>query len=250
MAMYVYKDSERTIELYARDALKENKDTRYYCPNPECDAHMYMCGVDGVSSTYFSANRLAHRHIKGCDFDASNSFNSAKFDEKAFDFQKVLENMKISNAVTNKKKLPSPHKDGESMPKPLRTIRQVYDMCKSYPCTHSYNGLEIGQMLLDDRSEYMYPKGVFNNKIIESRVKSGMFYDSDKSEIRLVAPSSKKYEFILQFSDEVLFKTIKNDIYNNRDKLIIVAGYWQSSGTFDVFCAEMFSKKQIAVISK
>ncbi|WP_267934251.1 hypothetical protein [Paenibacillus profundus] len=39
MAMYVYKDKGRTKELYAKDALKEDKNKRYYCPNPNCDAH-------------------------------------------------------------------------------------------------------------------------------------------------------------------------------------------------------------------
>ncbi|GAA0377311.1 hypothetical protein GCM10008933_05760 [Paenibacillus motobuensis] len=83
--------------------------------------------------------------------------------------------MRIPSKSVLKKKSPNPHKTGESDSKPLRTTRQIYDMCKSYPCSHSYNNLVIGQMLLDDRSEYMYPKGVFGNRVIESIVRSEEF---------------------------------------------------------------------------
>lgn len=250
MAVYVYEDKKRTKELYAKNALKEDKNKRYYCPNPNCDAHMYICNVDGVSSAYFSATRKPHPHITGCDFEASNNFNSQKFDEINFDFEDVLEAMRKPSTSVSKKKSSNLHKTGEPDSKPLRTIRQIYDMCKSYPCSHKYNNLVIGQMLLDDRSEYMYPKGVFGNRVIESKVKSGIFYDSTKMGIYLVAPSSQKYEFILQFSDIKLFKTIKNKLYNNKDKLIVVSGLWKPSKTFDVFLTEIMSEKQIAIITK
>lgn len=247
--MYVYKDRERTKEFYAKDALKEDKNTRYYCPNPNCNAHMYLCSVDGASSAYFRPTRKAHPHLKGCEFKSSNSFNPQKFDENAFDFENVLEAMRQPSKPVLKNKFPSPPKTGESKTKPLRTIRQIYDMCKSYPCTCSYNNLIIGQMLLDDRSEYMYQKGVFGNRVIEAKVKKGNFYDSKKMVLRLVAPSSQKYEFILQFGDMELFKTARDSLYNNRDKLIVVSGYWESSGTFNVFCTKFKCKNQITVIT-
>lgn len=250
MAMYVYKDSSRTLELYATDALRKDIETRYYCPNPNCDAHMYLCGVDGLSTAHFSANRKNYPHIEGCDFGSKNGFKADKIDEKAFDFQSLLDNMKVPSSPTKKKESPSPHKTGEADLKPLRTLRQVYDMCKSYTCTHSYNNQVIGKMLLDDRSEYMYPKGVFGNRIIEARVRAGNFYDPNKREIYLVAPSSQKYEFILQISDMKLFGLIRDTLFNNRDKFIIVAGLWETSGTFNVFKTNLTSQKQIKPVSE
>ena len=50
--MYVYKDKARTEKLYAKDAFKKDKNTRFYCPNPKCDAHMYICNAEGSSLTY------------------------------------------------------------------------------------------------------------------------------------------------------------------------------------------------------
>lgn len=249
MAMYVYKDNLRTRELYAQDALKQDMDTRYYCPNPNCNAHMYLCGVDGLSTAHFSANRKAFPHINGCGFGSSNEFKPNNTDESTFNFQTALENMLKSSSATKKKKSPNIHETGESNLKPLRTIRQIYDMCKSYTCTYSYNNQVIGQLLLDDRSEYMYPKGVFGSKIIEAKVKAGIFYNPKEREIYLVAPSSQKYEFVLKVSDDELFCYLRDSLYNNRGKFIIVAGIWESAGKFNVFQTDVTSKRQIKVIT-
>lgn len=249
MAMYVYKDDKKTIEFYAQDAVKGDMGIRYYCPNPNCDAHMYLCGVDGLSAAHFSANRKSHPHIDGCGFGSSNGFNPNNTDESSFDFQTSLENMMNPSSPTKKKKSPDGHKTGISKLKPLRTIRQVYDMCKSYTCTQSYNNQLIGQMLLDDRSEYMYPKGVFGNRIVEAKIKTGKFYNPNKKEIYLLGPSSRKYEFILQVSDNELFSFIRDSLFNNRDRLVIVAGRWESSATFNVFKTNVTSKRQIKIIT-
>jgi hypothetical protein len=44
--MYVFKDKLRTTKFYAKDSIKENRNTRFYYPNPACDANMYICGKD------------------------------------------------------------------------------------------------------------------------------------------------------------------------------------------------------------
>lgn len=71
----------------------------------------------------------------------------------------------------------------------------------------------------------------------------------DVLQIYLSAPiNSGKYSFILQFADKDLYRTIRDEIYNNRDKIIIVAGEWGASGVYNSFVAEVISKKQIAII--
>ncbi len=195
--MYVFKDKQRKIKFYAKDATKENRDIRFYCPNPYCDAHMYICGVDGLSAAYFSANRQNHPHINGCSYGSPNNFNASEYDENAFDFENVLEALMTPSQSTIRKETPGPHKTGDPTKKPFRTIRQVYDMCKSFDPADTYSGVEIGQMIVDDRSEYMYPKGVFRKRIIEGQAK-GQFYNSIKKEITISAPiKSRKYSFVL-----------------------------------------------------
>ena len=90
-------------------------------------------------------------------------------------------------------------------------------------------------MILDDRSEYRYPKGCFGNRIIEATV-DGRLYNDEKKEVYLVSPiNSKKYTFILSFSDEDNYKKIRSEIYNNRDIIIVIAGKWESSGEYNKF---------------
>ena len=121
-------------------------------------------------------------------------------------------------------------------------------MCKSKPVTETYGNKEIGSIILDDRSEYRYPKGCFGKRIIESFPKRKL-YDSTKKQVYLSSPiNSVKYSFILQFADEILYRTIRDEIYNNRNKIIIVAGKWESSGIYNSFTAKITSKKQVVIM--
>lgn len=100
--------------------------------------------------------------------------------------------------------------------------------CKGYSVTETYGDKEIGEMLLDDRSEYKYPRGCFGNRFIEARAK-GKFYDSIKKQIYLIAPmNSEKYSFIWKFTDSKTYNIIWNEIYNNQDKIIVAVGKWES----------------------
>lgn len=249
MAMYVYRDNARTQKLYAKDASGEDKNTRFYCANPNCNAHMYICNVNGSSSAYFRAIYSQHGHIHNCPFHSSNDFNPDDHNEAAFDFENGVKNLMLPSSPVTSKTTPAPHHSGESKDKPLKTIRQIYDMCKSYVCTDVYNHFTIGQMLVDDRSFYMYPKGVFGYRIIEGKIFKGHFYNSDKLEIKITAPITNcAYTFLLKFQRKILFNTIRENIYANRDKIMVVAGKWKPSGTYNMFCADISSKKQITII--
>ena len=111
----------------------------------------------------------------------------------------------------------------------------IYSLCKSLSVRDTYAGKEIGSMILDDRSKYRYPKGCFGNRIIEATV-YGRLYNDEKKEVNLASPiNGKKYTFILSFSDEDNYKKIRSEIYNNRDKIIVIAGKWESSGEYNKF---------------
>ena len=103
-------------------------------------------------------------------------------------------------------------------------------------------------MILDDRSEYRYPKGCFGNRIIEATV-DGRLYDDEKKEVYLASPiNSKKYTFILSFLDEDNYKKIRSEIYNNRKKIIVIAGKWESAGEYNKFTSKVYGTKQVAII--
>lgn len=254
MANYAYRDQERTIVLYSSDAVKEDRNKAFYCPNPKCNAKLYICAIDGSKSAYFRATKHNSKHIEKCPFGNSNSeFNKDKFDETKFVFNNAIDKLLCATEIRKKKKNVREHNTrgyniGESELHPPRTIRQLYSLCKSMPVRSRYGDKEIGEMLLDDRSGYRYPKGCFGNKIIEAVAKLRI-YDDSKKEIYLTAPmDSKKYTFILSFDDRAIYRDIRSEIFNNKDKIIVVCGKWESSGIYNFFVTKMYSKKQIAVI--
>ena len=210
---------------------------------------MFICGLDGSSSAYFGATYTKYPHTEGCAFGSSNNFKAVDHDEDSFDFRKAMETMTIPSKPVKKTDTPNPHKTGEPSKKPLRTIRQIYDMCKAYKCSDTYNDVKIGQMLLDDRSVYMYPKGVFGYKLIEAKVKAGYYYDNNAQTVTLCTPAKDgKYQLQLKFDNRELFISVRDKLFNNRDKIVLVGGNWQPTKKFNMFYVNTTSKKQYHVI--
>lgn len=40
MSNYAYRDLERKIVLYSSQAIKEDRNETFYCPNPKCEAKL------------------------------------------------------------------------------------------------------------------------------------------------------------------------------------------------------------------
>lgn len=130
---------------------------------------MHIRHKEGVSVAYFSAIP-SHAHIKGCLHGSKNGFNPNNYNEEKFEFDNALAALTMPSKRQRKKEIPGEHGSGKVTLKPPHTLQQIYFMCKSYDCADTYNGITIGRMLLDNRSAYMYPKGVFGWKIIEGKM--------------------------------------------------------------------------------
>lgn len=249
MAKYAFRDEQRKEIIYSNEAVKEDRNTAFYCPNTDCNAQLYICAIDGSKAAYFRATKPQHPHIPNCLYGTrSIEFDENQFDESRFDYDKAMESLfgLTDTAIASNKS--GEHSIGEPQKHPPRTIRQMYSMCKSLPVKSKYGNKEIGEMLLDDRSEYRYPKGCFGNRIIEATVKK-RFYDSEKKQIYLTAPvTSKKYSFVLDFSDNDTYKFIRNEIFNNSDKIIIVGGKWKPTDKYNYFISSVNGRKQVAII--
>lgn len=251
MANHAYRDKERREIILASEALEENRDKFFYCPNPLCNSKLFICAVDGSRKAYFRATKSAYKHIANCPYaNSSVVFDDNKFNQSNFSFENAIQDLLIKN---NSKTIKSESKSstlGEHANHTLRTIKQIYSMCKQFPPNYSYGNEKIGRMILDDRTTYWYPKGVFGFKIIESCVK-GRFYDNDKNEIYLVAPvANPNYHFILSISDINLYKKIRNMVFENQDKFIIVAGDWKPSNLgYGYFETRIYSDRQISFLN-
>ena len=251
MANHAYRDKERQDLILASEALEENRDKSFYCPNPLCNSKLFVCAGDGSRKAYFRATKSAYKHIANCPYaNSSVVFDDNKFNQSNFSFENAIQDLLIKN---NSKTIKSESKSstlGEHANHTLRTIKQIYSMCKQFPPNYSYGNEKIGRMILDDRTTYWYPKGVFGFKIIESCVK-GRFYDNDKNEIYLVAPvANPNYHFILSISDINLYKKIRNMVFENQDKFIIVAGDWKPSNLgYGYFETRIYSDRQISILN-
>ncbi len=248
MALYAFRDKDRKKQILAADAITEDRNNVFYCPNKSCNAHLHICAVDGIKRAYFRATEKAYRHVDGCQFASSDEFDIDQFDEDKFLFEDALSRLFMPSMPQEKRKIPGEHGKGIPEKHPPKTIRQIYSMCKSMPVNKKYGDKEICDMLLDERSFYRYPKGCFGHRLIEAKAETKL-YDYTKNEIYVKAPiQGNGYIFIMHIQDEALFRKMRDEIYNNEDKIIVVAGKWESAGIFDHFATEIQSTKQVAVI--
>ncbi|EAH1469974.1 hypothetical protein D4264_15480, partial [Listeria monocytogenes] len=182
MGTYAYKNEDRNESsvIFAKDAQEKHRKVRYYCPNIDCPAELYICSLDGEKEAYFSANSSI-KHIDGCWGASKNSkIKLNEYTEELFEFEDALTNL-MKPVSTSKKDSErqegKTHGTGDSKLKPLRTIHQIYEMCKLNHIKDTYNGTLIGYMLLDNRSEYLYSKGIYGFKIVECTRQKPNFYN-------------------------------------------------------------------------
>ncbi|MES5109599.1 hypothetical protein ABVC38_00395 [Lactobacillus iners] len=250
MAYYAFKNKDHlgnlTGKIYATQALQGDLNQPYYCPNPACDALLYICSAQGSRQPYFSANHADHRHIFRCAYGSDLNFDKNNYDENSFDYNTLFNNLTSDNQKNNHRKNANqkgPTQHIATNIHPIRTIRQLYFMCKSSDIHDTYNGFKIWCMLLDSRSLPIYEHKTLTNCLIETTV-SHPSYNNIKNEVYLELDS---YTLTLNFNENKLFKSIKNTVFNNSDKLVIVAGDWQMVAP-DHYQTTIQTKKQIMVL--
>lgn len=255
MSMYAYTGIDRIDEekVIANAITDRTKGIRYYCPNPKCNAKMFLRSYDGERNSFFAASRKTG-HIEHCPYGSDNTFNPDLVNEEEFNAEfaisnlmNLLENSKKSmenkKITINKVEKEKEKTDKENIP---HTIKQIYDMCKSYDCNTIFNNQTIGQILIDCRSIYMFSRGIFGYRVIEAKCKKFLY--NNQREIFLETPIyNKKYSLTLYFENEELFTEIRKLLYDNRENVIIVAGKWEKTEKFNCFGTKIMSKRQIKV---
>ena len=204
---------------------------------------------DGESKSVFASSGNPG-HMEHCPYGSENAFNPEKTKEDGFNSDDAISNLmtvslKKKVSKTNTKQVAGGASEEAVVP---HTILQIYDMCKAHYCKDTFNGQTIGQILLDSRSVYMYPKGVFGYRIIEAKCRAYLY---DNENIYLETPiDNVKYHLKLHFEDRELFKRMKRLLFNNQNHVIIIAGKWESSGGCNCFVTEVVSDRQIKVLKR
>ena len=160
MSQYAFVDEARTEEIWAENATTKNKGISYYCPNPNCGTKMFIRNVDGERKAHFrSSGRPGH--IQYCPYGSDNGYNPNNTTEEGFDADDIIGRMMTTE---QRRQNPRVEREGQGMGEAAdnvpHTIRQVYDMCKAHSCRDMFNGQTIGQILVDSRSIYMFPRGI------------------------------------------------------------------------------------------
>lgn len=238
MSLFAFEDVLRQRKVLAIRC--SDRTRRFYCPNPHCDAHLFLCNQDGISKAYFRATFKSHSHNLDCYYKNSNVGSVENFDEKAFKFDDFMDNLfrssisqKRSTITSDNSKSPS----GNEI-KQVRTMRQIYSLCKSMDINDEFAGIKIWKMLLDNRSAKIYKKGVFGKRLIEAKFRN---YSKDSKTI--FVKLENQFVFALNFNDEDFFNKILSNILKNKEQNVIVAGNWKDNS--DKFYADITSQRQI-----
>lgn len=232
MVKHAYLNADRTQCVSARWALTANHSRRYFCPNPYCDAHLYICQSDGNRQGYFSANRKLHRHIEHCDYSSGDNSAREQYDESKFDFHKVMAKLITRDPYHPSKQTedkPNAVKTGNTVSrKQLTTVRQLYTLCKQNPPMEQFNNYKFGNMLFDERSKDMHPNGPIKEMLVEA-VKRRWFFDSEECTIFLKTATTRSYKLEIHVPDRRTYYQFKKTIFDNPDSKIVLAGTWSLS---------------------
>lgn len=251
MGDIAFRDIARTIKIKAKDAANEDLDTFYYCPNDLCNARLYVCSVHGSVKPYFRAPLKKYPHCENCSFSNTGSnFSISDYRENNFDFNNALISLmglEINNQNEQRNRAnnnTTTNANGTSRTV-LKSLNQIYLMCKSFSPNESYAGIQIKDMLLDGRTSDHYIDKLDGTFIIEAINKSRL-YDPDKLELYLTASvTNKEFDIVLNFEDTNLFWDCESKLFNNKNKVVVLAGNWTRDSINDPFRSNITSKKQI-----
>lgn len=230
----------------AEEALREDRSKSYFCPNKDCEARLHV--VDGMTP-YFAANRnFGHR--MGCTY-ASIRFESSRYDTKDFDVDKFVSRLlhESEGSVSRESKRESNNDAGHPTVLPIRTLKVLYNICKSHKIDDYINRVTVSGLLLDERSFLNYPIEDGQFRIVECRAKQGMKinYLGEKQMIKLHGPNSHG-RFTLRFNNKKLFWETQDRMYANSSFLFIVAGIWEKEENNNSYACNIVNKKQVFIV--
>ncbi len=111
MSYYVYEEVARTKKVLAKNTTERNRGIRYYCPNYECDARMFLWNLDGESKSFFRSSGKPG-HAEGCPYGSDNTYSPEKTKEEGFEADEAISNLMVAVTSKDGKKVnPKPPKE-------------------------------------------------------------------------------------------------------------------------------------------
>lgn len=250
MSIIAYSDFERTQKITAREAVESNHDIRYYCFNKRCNARLHVVHAE---SYYFAADKSSP-HTDYCPFAAKALFDPGQYNEASFEFDKLIAHLLNPSAKNESgskiltRFIDHPHSKNLS----IRTLGVLYDMCEQLEIDGSYNSVPIRSIVFDSRCDADSLQLHDEFRVIECQSERPDYlrYDRQHLTITLYAPvnSRNRKQFVLKFKEHDLYRKIQNTLYENKNKLIVVAGIWRQDSTGNSFATMIDIGNQLRVI--
>lgn len=253
MSKYACKDIGRTELIEAHLA---SKDEYYYCQNPKCEAKLKRIDRNGLKDPYFRATLRRFSHNDDCKYyEKAKGVNVDEGEVERFDFEKAVGKLFSDNEITIYTKSGGGKSTRKVIKhKQLRTLKDIYEFLSGKDISEkiSNNANPVGLMLLDERSGFMHPKGVWGKKLIRARFQR---YVSDRKELHFLYDYQKvKFNLICVVESDSNFKYIRSQFYDKERKVfsqeIVIAGEWKYIEESKTAKCKISSPEQIHIIMK
>ncbi len=219
--------------ITAKEAIKGDNNKIYYCPNNKCNAELYICSRNGTKYPYFSANHKYKKHIKFCPYSSWNlkGFKLNEYNEESFVFENAIKNICSNNEIYRREK-------GKKV---INTLHQIYCLTLSYDLSHKYGETLIKEMIVDDRTEFLYTKFIKGYKLVYTNCSNIKI-----KEKTLIFSLFNKFDFEVKIYNENNFNDIKQGIENNKKRGFLFAGRLYQ--TDNKISSSLKTKKQYKII--
>lgn len=245
------KNSNTGSVVNASQVTINEKDDRFYCITPRCDAVMKAVNVGNIEEAYFRRLPSSPYHISANCMRCGITFEKTKYDESKFTTQRfadwVLSEPSSSHKGTTGTKI---HKvGGGSMG--FHSLGTIYKMCVSLGKNEKYNGVLIDDIFVDEENYSRY-----NNSLNGFLVVECSFYKKVYKESSLLFnyPTNFKEPHIIvrmNFANEELcWKYYKKFEGCHHTEPIAIAGVWrpENSNSEAQFECDYVSSRQIYVV--
>lgn len=262
MSSIAYIDVERKKKITASAAQMRDKKARYYCPNLDCNADLFLIEQHGMKNAYFSANKKAFPHINGCDYRAGGKISIGAFDEKSFDFKMFTENLlgaknsRKNNIKTIASPIKSPDSNKPSL-SPVKTLKELICVCSQLSKDDNYNGFKIRDMILNaQNSKYYKDNEITGSFAVKAhfgipRKQESKYYNNTSQEINFTIETQLSINMyaIVHIQNGDLYKKLCKKIYFNKDIDYYIFCDWkikEDDVCGKVYYGELLKAKQIA----
>ena len=173
------------------------------------------------------------------------NFNSTEYNEELFDLDnfktKLLKEVKQNDNNSNS----GVYKKGDGNEQPISTVKQLYSMCVNKGINQTYQGNYIRDLLVDDRTRFLYNTYIRGFKLIDCYCYR---YDDIKQ------CYYAKYWKDIEHRRYILIKIhfINNEMFTEQyvrifRKNIVVAAEWEMIN--DICVGNIFKNRQILILN-